>query len=41
MKYDYVHPAAEVLQKVSAASFLEASGDAERDGYPEGVEFDW
>ena len=40
-KYKYVTPATEELQGLLFASLLQASGDAGREGYPEGGSFNW
>lgn len=37
----YIAPAAEELQETLAATLLEGSTDAEREGYGEGSQFDW
>lgn len=41
MKTLYVKPAAEELQELLAANILDASGDAEREGYGDGGTFEW
>ena len=37
----YISPAMEELQGLLYSFILDASGDGERDGYPDGGSFDW
>ena len=41
MKYLYLKPAAEELQELPAAIFLQTSGEGDLEGYTEGEEFVW
>ena len=40
-RLDYIAPVAEEVSALLCACILDASGDGERDGYPDGGTFDW